>query len=131
MSSFAQRFKYLRESVKGWTQDEAADALGVSRSTIAGYESESKNRIPRRETMEKIADLFEVSTDYLYCRTDDPSPYEEQLTPEEEKLWEEIKNRTTTEAEQLFLYKFSLKNAADKRRIMRLIDAMDEADADE
>jgi transcriptional regulator with XRE-family HTH domain len=130
MISFAQRFRHLRENVKRWTQDEAAEALGVSRSTIAGYESEAKNRIPRKETMSKIAEVFGVSIDYLYGEIDDPTPHDDKLSPEEETLWEEIKKRTTSESEQLFFYKFSQKTAADKRRIMRLIEAMDEADAE-
>lgn len=71
MESFARRFKQLRE-MRGWTQEDAAEKLGVSRPTIAGYESEEKNRIPREETLHKIADLFGVTTDYLLGRTDDP-----------------------------------------------------------
>lgn len=70
MGSFAARFKYLRENVKNWTQEQAADAIGVSRPTIAGYESEEKSRVPREETLNKIADVFEVSIDYLLGRTD-------------------------------------------------------------
>lgn len=74
MTAFAQRFKELREDSKHWTQDQAAEALGVSRSTIAGYESEEKNRIPREETLHRIADLFHVSIDYLLGKTDEPRP---------------------------------------------------------
>lgn len=69
--SFAKRFKHLREEVKHWTQDEAADALGVSRSTIAGYESESKNRIPRQEMLQTIATTFNVTIDYLLGRDEE------------------------------------------------------------
>lgn len=64
MSSFSKRFKHLREA-KGWTQDEIAEKLGVSRSAIAGYESESKSRTPRKETLRNIADMFGVTIDYL------------------------------------------------------------------
>lgn len=74
MVTFAQRFKHQRENVKKWTQDQTAEALGVSRSTIAGYESEEKNRIPREETLNKIADLFGVSIDYLLGRSDEQIP---------------------------------------------------------
>ncbi|WP_028551733.1 helix-turn-helix domain-containing protein [Paenibacillus sp. UNC451MF] len=73
MGTFYQRFKILREEC-GWTQDIVAEKLGVSRPTIAGYESEEKNRLPREETLHKIADLFDVSIDYLLGRTDDRSP---------------------------------------------------------
>jgi len=74
VTAFAQRFKQLREDSKHWTQDQAAEALGVSRSTIAGYESEEKNRIPREDTLHRMADLFQVSIDYLLGKTDEPRP---------------------------------------------------------
>ncbi len=80
MTSFAKRFKKLREKNK-WTQDETAEKLGVSRPTIAGYESEEKSRIPREETLIRIADLFMVSLDYLLGRTDDPTPIELNTNP--------------------------------------------------
>jgi transcriptional regulator with XRE-family HTH domain len=69
--NFSRRFKRLRES-RGWTQEDAAERLGVSRPTIAGYESEEKNRIPRQETLHKIAKLFNVSIDYLLSGSDKP-----------------------------------------------------------
>jgi transcriptional regulator with XRE-family HTH domain len=67
VNEFSKRFKYLRESRK-LTQDQVADTLGISRSTVAGYESEEKSRVPRKDTLNKIADLFGVSTDYLLGR---------------------------------------------------------------
>lgn len=65
MNSFAKRFKHLRENTLGLTQDQLAEILGVSRATIAGYESEEKKRIPRKETLQKIANKFDVSIDWL------------------------------------------------------------------
>ncbi|MCR8645559.1 helix-turn-helix domain-containing protein [Paenibacillus sp. N1-5-1-14] len=70
MSTFAQRFKQLRENVN-MTQDQAAELLGVSRSTIAGYESEDKARIPRKETLQKISKAFNVSMDYLFGESEE------------------------------------------------------------
>lgn len=73
MSKFAIRFKKEREQ-RGWTQDDVAEKLGLQRSTIAGYESVEKNRIPREETLNDIADLFNTSIDYMLGRTDDRTP---------------------------------------------------------
>lgn len=70
MASFAERFKQLRENQKNWTQEQAAEAIGVSRPTIAGYESVEKSRVPREDTLRKIADLFDVTIDYLLGHTD-------------------------------------------------------------
>jgi transcriptional regulator with XRE-family HTH domain len=65
--AFSSTFKKLRES-RGWTQEEVAARLEVSRPSIAGYES--KDRTPRKEMLSKIADLFDVSIDHLLGRAD-------------------------------------------------------------
>ncbi|MFD2442895.1 helix-turn-helix domain-containing protein [Bacillus sp. CGMCC 1.16607] len=72
MSVFAKRFKKLREDL-GLTQEQIAEKLGVTRPTIAGYESEEKNRVPRKETLNMIANTFGVSTDWLLGNTNNPN----------------------------------------------------------
>jgi len=64
--TFNQRFKALREENK-LTQEELAKILGVGRSTIAGYETKSKQ--PHYDLLTKIASYFDVSTDYLLGQT--------------------------------------------------------------
>ncbi|GAB7057402.1 helix-turn-helix transcriptional regulator [Paenibacillus sp. YK5] len=100
----------MREK-KGWTQDRAAEILGISRSTLAGYESKEKNRIPREETLKKIADLFETTTDYLLGRTNDPSISikevnnmlnEQEMSPEDRKILEELKKLTPKDKEYVY-----------------------------
>ncbi len=66
MGSFQSVLKSLRKSL-GLTQDELANKLDVSRSTIGMYESGSRE--PDYETLEAIADFFNVDTDYLLGRT--------------------------------------------------------------
>lgn len=59
--------EYLRKR-EGLSQQELADKLGVSRSTIGMIES--GQRMPGRETLETIADTFNVSIDFLAGRVD-------------------------------------------------------------
>src|SRR5699024_3893136 len=59
---FSERLKLLRRNADV-TQDQLAQYLQVSRSTIAGYES--KNRQPDHDKLYMIAQFFHVSTDYL------------------------------------------------------------------
>lgn len=66
MGDFMNIIKQLRLS-KGMTQDELADALGISRSRLSMYEL--GKREPDFETLEMIADFFNVDTDYLLGRT--------------------------------------------------------------
>lgn len=64
---FGETLKNLRE-IKGITQKDLGDYLGVSRATIAGYET--KNHQPDYEKLEKLARYFEVSIDYLLTGDD-------------------------------------------------------------
>ena len=64
---FGKRLSALRKQ-KGLSQYELADRLGYSRGQIANYEQ--GKREPDYETLQKIADFFDVTTDYLLGRTD-------------------------------------------------------------
>jgi len=75
MENFATRLRNLRLS-RGMTQDDLALELGVSRSTIAGYEAPSKEREPAFDVASRLANHFGVTTDYLLGRTNDPHLYD-------------------------------------------------------
>ena len=66
-----KRMRDLREDCDK-TQQEIADVLNMHRSVYRRYES------GERETpawvVVKLADYYQVSTDYLLGRTDDPTP---------------------------------------------------------
>lgn len=66
MSNLANRLKFLREE-KGYTQEELSKKLGLTRQSISNYEK--NKRTPDFETLEVIADFFNVDLDYLYGRT--------------------------------------------------------------
>lgn len=59
---FAERLLELRTE-KGWTQAKVAQSLGVSAISYLHYEK--GQRIPSLGTIVKIAQLYDVSTDYL------------------------------------------------------------------
>lgn len=60
-----ERLTRLRKSRK-LTQQQVADMLHLSRGTYAQYEID--RRVPEYATLEKLADFFEVSIDYLVGR---------------------------------------------------------------
>ena len=66
MGNFHSVLKSLR-TAKGLTQGELAEKLKISRSTIGMYENGSRE--PDYETLESIADYFNVDIDYLLGRT--------------------------------------------------------------
>lgn len=91
---FAKRLKYQREQLKKsnkkWTQKYVADKINVARVTYTAYENGTK--APPMETINKIADLFNVSTDYLLGRSEHPylTEIEDKQTEEEATELEEI-----------------------------------------
>lgn len=62
MAVAGQNLKYLRK-LKGWTQEEFANKLGIKRSLIGAYEEERAD--PRLEVLEVISDMFKVTLDEL------------------------------------------------------------------
>ena len=66
--NFAQRLHDLRVS-NNLTQTELSEHInGISRSALAMYEQD--RRKPDFETLDELADFFNVSFDYLYGKTD-------------------------------------------------------------
>ena len=62
MSVAGQNLKYLRR-LRGWTQDEFANKLGIKRSLVGAYEEERAE--PRLEVLNVISDMFKVTLDEL------------------------------------------------------------------
>ena len=89
----SEKIRALRES-KGLSQDQLAKEIGVDRTTIVKYESGGSK--PTR-SLQKLADYFGVSTDYLLGRDAAPAgrPAPEltgkALTPEESKHLEKYR----------------------------------------
>lgn len=62
MSIAGQNLKYLRK-LRGFTQEEFAEKLGIKRSLVGAYEEERAD--PRLEVLEIIGDMFKLSLDDL------------------------------------------------------------------
>lgn len=75
----AERLKQLR-SEKGMTQVQLAQMLGVSKGTVAMWET--SKRKPSFEILSKLSDIFDRRMDYILGYSDDassPQPTEEEL----------------------------------------------------
>lgn len=62
MSKFSDTLVYLRKRA-GFSQQELADKMEVSRSLVGMYES--GQRMPSYEMLEALADIFNVNIDFL------------------------------------------------------------------
>ncbi|WP_251861986.1 helix-turn-helix transcriptional regulator [Clostridium sp. Marseille-Q2269] len=69
---FKDRLKGLRED-RDLTQDQIADVLNTTRSAVANYENGIRE--PDIHLLVKIADYFNISLDYLLCRTNKMEPF--------------------------------------------------------
>ncbi len=65
MSQAGLNLKYLRK-LRGWTQEEFANKLGIKRSLVGAYEEERAD--PRLDVLEEVADIFKLSLDELFLK---------------------------------------------------------------
>ncbi|WCK55386.1 helix-turn-helix transcriptional regulator [Aneurinibacillus sp. Ricciae_BoGa-3] len=98
--TLGERLRLLREK-NDLTQIALAKKLNIPNQNISNYERDFRQ--PDYETLKKLADLFDVSVDYLLGRTDHPetnvigtkhvrvADKEIELTEEEYRVFEEIK----------------------------------------
>ncbi|MBK8713037.1 MAG: LexA family transcriptional regulator [Niastella sp.] len=65
MSQAGLNLKYLRK-LRGWTQEEFAQKIGIKRSLVGAYEEERAD--PRLDVLEIIADMFKLTLDELLLK---------------------------------------------------------------
>lgn len=70
MSTFSKRLKSLRKD-RRLTQKQLGELLFVDDTSISKYENEKA--MPENELLQRIADFFSVSVDYLLCRDENPN----------------------------------------------------------
>ncbi|HHY79518.1 MAG TPA: helix-turn-helix transcriptional regulator [Thermoanaerobacter sp.] len=120
-----ERIKELRKK-KGVTQKELALYLGVSDRAVGYYES--GQRTPPPDILQKIADFFHVSVDYLLGRTDVYNPTDEITEavsddPELLEFWNTLKEREDLK----LLFKQTKKlSPKDIKQIIRIIKAIED-----
>ena len=83
MSKLGQRLQQLRTEHQ-FSQQELAKKVGTSRSSISMYECD--DRWPDFETLDNLADLFDVSFDYLLGHSDINTGYPEHNRQRAEQI---------------------------------------------
>ncbi|MFT8323223.1 MAG: helix-turn-helix transcriptional regulator [Bacillus sp. (in: firmicutes)] len=84
---FPQRLRKLRKDAK-LSQSKLGESMNVTKVSISGYET--GNRRPDTETLQRLADFFNVSTDYLLGRsavTENTASY--SIEPRQEQFIED------------------------------------------
>ena len=94
--SLGKRLKSEREK-RTWSQKRVAGKIGITNTVLSNYERDYRD--PDTDTLTKLAELYEVSTDYLLGRTDSSQPLntvtiagqEINLSIEELRVFEELR----------------------------------------
>lgn len=60
---YGKRLRQLR-NIEGWTQEEVAEKIGVSKQTYSHYENEKRK--PSLDMIQKLADVYEVNLDTVF-----------------------------------------------------------------
>lgn len=84
---FSNKLKSLREN-KGMTLIELSKEAKVAKSAISDYEN--KNRTPKRETIEKLANALEVTSEEL---TKKPHPLKVEILKLFDEVYEQYKSK--------------------------------------
>lgn len=84
---FKENIKKLRKS-RGLTQKEIAEELGITQPTYQQWES--GKRSPTGETLEKLADFFNVSTDFLLGRNNSEQVGLSKFTNELNRRYDDV-----------------------------------------
>lgn len=69
--TLGQKLLHLRKA-RGWSQEELAGRLNVSRQAVSRWESDSAK--PDADNIVSLCDLFGVTADYLLCRGEPSAP---------------------------------------------------------
>lgn len=125
---FGEKLKHLRES-KQLFQKELGDELGVTSQTISGWEIERTR--PDYEMLQKIANYFNVSIDYLL--DNEPSEEFKEQSEENKKLLNNIADDLQDPTMKALYSKASeLKNDRDRKMVLNVIKGfMEDVDNNE
>ena len=97
---------------KGLSQVNIATKIGVAQETVSGYEI--GRAYPSVETLIKLCDLFQVSSDFLLDRTSIRTPADRLM----------VETLTTQELE--LLEAFRKLNSAKKERAIGMVSALED-----
>lgn len=61
---YGQKLRELRK-IEGWTQEEVAKKLGVSKQTYSHYENETRR--PSLDTIQELASVYQVNIDDIFA----------------------------------------------------------------
>lgn len=125
--------KRLREArkAKGFTQVYVAKKLGITNTALSNYERDERD--PDTSLLNRFAEFYGVSIDWLMGRTDIPETPEQKIKtaieddPELLEFWEELTKRDDL---QLLFKQVRELSPKEIKKIIRVIKAIEDEDSD-
>ncbi|MEK5132968.1 helix-turn-helix transcriptional regulator [Bacillus sp. FSL W8-0645] len=113
--TLGKKLKEAREKA-GYTQKEAAQKINTTNNNLSNYERDYRD--PDTETLRKLSELYNVSTDYLLSKEEKKETKEDTLSRTINKAIQELKDENTLlfmkegeiDEETALLIKKALKN---------------------
>lgn len=122
MTLFGNRLKTLRQ-LRGWTQEGLGGRINVTKVSISGYKN--GNRTPDIDTLQRIAEVFDVSIDYLLGRIHKSvseavsgEKTDTYLDDMEIEMLEELRKNPDT---MLMIYNYKDLPSQERRNVLQLI----------
>ena len=123
-----ERIRELRTN-RGWLQAELAKKMGITNQMISNWER-SYTKIIDAKDVAKLAEVFEVSTDYILLGVTPTQKIQEALADEPELL--EFFNDLTTREELQILFKQVKPLKRDTiKRIIKYIKIVEDEESNE
>lgn len=99
--SFGSRMKECRLRM-GYNQKDAAEKIGIKNNSLSSYENDVRQ--PDLKTLKIIANLYEVTSDYLIGRSSNPKLTTEQdeQVKKETPEWMNLFNQLSKEDQAIF-----------------------------
>lgn len=101
-----KRLNFLREE-KGVKQKEVATKIGINAITLSGYEIAKSE--PNFEVLVRLADYYQVSLDYILCRTDTKIEFDKEAFEARDEERQKMKTRLETLEKELLDIKNGIK----------------------
>jgi transcriptional regulator with XRE-family HTH domain len=114
-STLAERLKELRTE-QGWKVVDLAEKTGIDRNMISYYEK--GKYLPSADALLKLAEIFNVSIDYLLVKDSLKKPLNQHIDPEFSVLFEDIANLDEKDKEMI---KHMIKSLIAKNKVKDLI----------
>jgi transcriptional regulator with XRE-family HTH domain len=118
MTTFGARFKAARRSA-GLTQDELADRLGITKSSVSSYENDGAT--PAFDKLAAIRLHLETSLDELICGDDTRARMAQQYTAIAEGKSTYGQQESVSREEQRLLVRFRKLTTSQRKGLLDLL----------